>query len=96
MMRVEHLAYQFSRNGQPFFKDVSFQLKSPGVNFLIGQNGAGKTTLADIITGLRPAQGELDLPKAAIYLNQQLRYCLQFVCGTLPSWFWVSSTDDYD
>ncbi|MCG0586699.1 ABC transporter, ATP-binding protein [Lactiplantibacillus plantarum] len=38
MMRVEHLAYQFSRNGQPFFKDVSFQLKSPGVNFLIGLN----------------------------------------------------------
>lgn len=33
MMRVEHLAYQFLRNGQLFFKDVSFQLKSPGVNF---------------------------------------------------------------
>lgn len=72
MMRVAHLTYQFSKTGSPFFKDVSFQLKSPGVNFLIGQNGAGKTTLADIITGLRPAKGVLDLPKAAIYLNQQL------------------------
>ncbi|MBU7459824.1 ATP-binding cassette domain-containing protein [Lactiplantibacillus pentosus] len=72
MMRVEHLSYQFDQRSAPFFDDLSFELKSPGVNFLIGQNGAGKTTLADILTGLRPATGALALPQRAIYLNQQL------------------------
>ncbi|WP_317767410.1 ATP-binding cassette domain-containing protein [Pediococcus ethanolidurans] len=71
-MYVEHLTYQFTKTSQLFFDNLNFELKSPGINFLIGQNGAGKTTLADILTGLRSATGTLKLPQRAIYVNQQL------------------------
>lgn len=72
-MQVNHLAYTFPKAPKALFTDLSFNLQSPGVNFLIGQNGAGKTTLADIITGLRqPTTGTVEGSHDAIYLNQQL------------------------
>lgn len=71
-MHIKHLSYTFPKAHQPFFDQVSFDLVSPGINFLIGHNGAGKTTLADILTGLRSASGTDELPTDAIYLNQSL------------------------
>lgn len=71
-MQVNDLSYTFPHQATAFFDRLNFELKSPGVNFLVGHNGAGKTTLADILTGLRPANGTDDLPKDAIYLNQRL------------------------
>lgn len=71
-MKISGLTYQFPKAATPIFQGLSFELLSPGVNFLIGQNGAGKTTLADVLTGLRPASGTIDLPRSALYINQHL------------------------
>lgn len=71
-MQIRALSYTFPHQKTPFFQDVNFDLRPHAVNFLIGKNGGGKTTLADILMGLRPAQGTLTPKLSAIYLNQQL------------------------
>lgn len=72
-MEIQHLTYTFPHQTTPFFQDLSFNLVSQQVNFLIGANGSGKTTLADLLTGLRqPDHGTLTVPDHALYLNQHL------------------------
>lgn len=101
MMQIRQLKYTFPKAQQPFFDGLNFDLVAHQLNFLIGQNGAGKTTLADILLGLRPAQGEITPQGSSIYLNQKLpmlaatRVCdvAQLVLGVATGQLRLSLTD---
>lgn len=48
---VDKVAFTYSGAEHPLFKEVSFQLATPGFHSFFGPSGVGKTTLAKIITG---------------------------------------------
>ena len=47
-------------NARNILEDVSLFFP-PGTHFLVGRNGSGKTTLLEVICGLRPAQGSVEV-----------------------------------
>jgi ABC-type branched-subunit amino acid transport system ATPase component len=58
LLTVEHVSKRFG--GLRAINDVSFEVKSGEVLFIVGPNGAGKTTMFNLITGfIPPDQGAI-------------------------------------
>ena len=59
---VAHIdTFKFSKKDKPFFENISLNLKSNELNFLIGISGIGKTTLLKIILGILPSNTDSEV-----------------------------------
>lgn len=57
MLSVKNLSKHYGKN--LILDDISFELSSSGITFLMGENGAGKTTLVKAMLGLERFKGEV-------------------------------------
>lgn len=65
---VEHLTWQYNKDGKIILDDISFEINTGDSVALIGKSGAGKSTLADILLGvLQPSQGKVMVDNIDIY-----------------------------
>ncbi len=71
----------FSYNGPLVLEDVSFQVHTGEMVFIVGPNGGGKTTLLRLILGLlRPDSGQVKVfDKAPIQVRSRFGYVPQHV-----------------
>jgi iron complex transport system ATP-binding protein len=76
ILEVEQLSYAY-RQGEPLFKDVSFDLDLGQIMSILGPNGAGKSTLLNCIANLlTPRSGSIRFsgtPLASYGLRQVAR-----------------------
>ncbi len=57
-----HISYRYPGTDAFVFKDLSFEMRTPGFNALFGPSGVGKTSFAKIISGnIEGYAGEVDL-----------------------------------
>lgn len=63
ILRVDQLAYRFSRRTEPIWQSLSFAIHSGERVALVGPNGCGKSTLLAVLAGLsRPNEGTVYSP----------------------------------
>lgn len=53
-LQVQNLTLKYPGSQNFVFKDLSFELRTPGFNSLFGPSGVGKTSLAKVLTGEMP------------------------------------------
>lgn len=79
-LECHHIYFNYPGTDKVLFKDLSFNLKEPGLHALFGPSGVGKSSLAKIMLGsLPPTEGRIacDIPGAAFYTHNLER---------LPGW----------
>ena len=60
MLKVENLAFRYSRSGNPVLNGVNLELGQGEIGILLGKNGSGKTTLFKNILGINtPGSGAI-------------------------------------
>lgn len=65
---IEHLTWQYKKDGKIILDDISFEINRGDSIALIGKSGAGKSTFADILLGvLSPSQGKVMVDNIDVY-----------------------------
>ena len=60
ILEVQNLSFQYSKNAEPTFHDVNFQLRKGEILTILGTNGAGKSTLLNCLANvLEASSGEI-------------------------------------
>lgn len=74
-MNVQHLNFQYQKNGPLFFKDFSFKLGTGKIHALHGKNGMGKSVLLSLLSGKIPPQGimsgQITGAEKSVLMNQR-------------------------
>lgn len=60
MLKIEDLAFQYTKNGKKILDGVSLELKDGQIGIVLGRNGSGKTTLFSNVLGInKPLSGKI-------------------------------------
>jgi iron complex transport system ATP-binding protein len=86
-MRLQAKDLNFSYNGHPVLKDISFELEQAKVQSILGINGAGKSTLLKCLNRILKPQ------KGTVLVDDQDLLCL--TQNHLPV-FWICLSGLFD